>query len=54
MKQNKYDEAEFFAEYSKMPRSIYGLVAGMEWGAFRALLPGSEWAVPFLGRLDRR
>jgi cyclopropane fatty-acyl-phospholipid synthase-like methyltransferase len=22
-----------------MPRSIYGLVAGMEWGAFRALLP---------------
>ena len=39
MKQNKYDEPEFFAEYSRMPRSIYGLAAAMEWAAFRALLP---------------
>jgi SAM-dependent methyltransferase len=39
MKQNKYDEPEFFAEYSRMPRSIHGLGAGMEWGTFQALLP---------------
>jgi SAM-dependent methyltransferase len=39
VKQNKYDEAEFFAEYSRMPRSIHGLAAGLEWTAFRALLP---------------
>ena len=39
MKQNKYDEPEFFAEYSRMPRSIHGLAAGMEWTTFRALLP---------------
>lgn len=39
MKQNKYDEPEFFAEYSRMPRSIHGLAAGLEWTTFRALLP---------------
>jgi SAM-dependent methyltransferase len=39
MKQNKYDEPEFFAEYSRMPRSIHGLGAGMEWETFQALLP---------------
>jgi ubiquinone/menaquinone biosynthesis C-methylase UbiE len=39
MKQNKYDEPEFFAKYSKMPRSISGLEGGHEWHAFRALLP---------------
>jgi SAM-dependent methyltransferase len=39
MKQNKYDEAEFFAEYSRMPRSIHGLGAGMEWETFQWLLP---------------
>ena len=39
MKQNKYDEPEFFAEYSRMPRSIHGLAEAMEWAAFRALLP---------------
>jgi len=27
VKQNKYDEPEFFAEYSRMPRSIHGLAA---------------------------
>jgi len=39
MKQNKYDEPEFFAEYSQMPRSIHGLAAGLEWTTFQALLP---------------
>jgi SAM-dependent methyltransferase len=39
MKQNKYDEPEFFAKYSKMRRSIGGLDSAGEWHAFRALLP---------------
>lgn len=39
MKQNKYDETEFFAQYSQMPRSIGGLDEAGEWQAFRALLP---------------
>jgi ubiquinone/menaquinone biosynthesis C-methylase UbiE len=39
MKQNKYDEPEFFAKYSKMGRSVGGLDEAQEWHAFRALLP---------------
>ncbi len=39
MTQNKYDDPEFFAKYSEMPRSIHGLEAAGEWPAFRALLP---------------
>lgn len=39
MKQNKYDDPEFFAKYSDMPRSIGGLSEAGEWPAFRALLP---------------
>ncbi len=39
MKQNKYDDAAFFANYSQMARSIGGLDAAGEWPAFRALLP---------------
>jgi SAM-dependent methyltransferase len=39
MKQNKYDEPEFFAKYSRMPRSVGGLDNALEWYAFRALLP---------------
>jgi SAM-dependent methyltransferase len=39
MKQNKYNEAEFFARYSKMERSVGGLDQAQEWHAFRALLP---------------
>lgn len=38
-KQNKYDEASFFANYSQMARSTTGLEAAGEWPAFRALLP---------------
>jgi SAM-dependent methyltransferase len=39
MKQNKYDDPAFFANYSQMARSIGGLEAAGEWPAFRALLP---------------
>lgn len=39
MKQNKYDDAAFFAAYSKMPRSTEGLKAAGEWHALRELLP---------------
>jgi SAM-dependent methyltransferase len=39
MKQNKYDDPAFFANYSQMARSIAGLEAAGEWHAFRALLP---------------
>ncbi len=39
MKQNKYDDPEFFTNYSRMARSIGGLDAAGEWPAFRALLP---------------
>jgi SAM-dependent methyltransferase len=39
MKQNKYDDPEFFARYSGMPRSRHGLNAAGEWPAFRSLLP---------------
>lgn len=39
MKENKYDEASFFANYSVMPRSTGGLEAAGEWQEFRSLLP---------------
>jgi len=39
MKQNKYDDPTFFANYSQMARSTGGLDAAGEWPAFRALLP---------------
>jgi SAM-dependent methyltransferase len=39
MKQNKYDDPAFFANYSQMARSIGGLDEAFEWPAFRALLP---------------
>ncbi|MCU6712127.1 class I SAM-dependent methyltransferase [Paenibacillus sp. J5C_2022] len=39
MKQNKYDDSEFFQKYSQMPRSTGGLQAAGEWTSFRALLP---------------
>jgi SAM-dependent methyltransferase len=39
MQQNKYDDPEFFANYSRMARSIGGLEAAGEWPAFRSLLP---------------
>jgi len=39
MKQNKYDDPAFFANYSQMARSIGGLDEASEWPALRALLP---------------
>jgi SAM-dependent methyltransferase len=39
MKQNIYDDQDFFANYSKMPRSVGGLNSAEEWPAFCALLP---------------
>ncbi|SFT24156.1 bifunctional 2-polyprenyl-6-hydroxyphenol methylase/3-demethylubiquinol 3-O-methyltransferase UbiG [Paenibacillus sp. BC26] len=39
MKQNKYDDPDFFAKYNQMPRSIGGLEAAGEWPALRALMP---------------
>ncbi|SFM22249.1 Methyltransferase domain-containing protein [Paenibacillus sp. 1_12] len=39
MKQNKYDDLDFFTNYSQMPRSIGGLNAAGEWEELRAMLP---------------
>lgn len=39
MKQNKYDDSNFFAAYQQMPRSIKGLEGAGEWPVFKALLP---------------
>lgn len=39
MKQNIYDDPLFYAEYSKMARSIDGLKSAGEWPVFQTLLP---------------
>jgi len=39
MSQNIYDDAGFFANYSRLPRSVEGLAGAPEWPALRALLP---------------
>ena len=39
MTQNIYDNTEFFANYSRLPRSVDGLAAAAEWPALRAMLP---------------
>jgi SAM-dependent methyltransferase len=39
MAQNIYDTPEFFAGYSRLPRSVHGLDGAPEWPAIRALLP---------------
>jgi len=39
--QNIYDNADFFAGYTKLPRSEHGLAAVFEWPAFQRLLPAS-------------
>lgn len=39
MKENKYDEAEFFARYSGMDRSVKGLAGAGEWHELKKLLP---------------
>src|SRR5215475_14302856 len=39
MTQNIYDNDEFFAGYSRLPRSVEGLEGAPEWPALQALLP---------------
>ncbi len=39
MAQNIYDDPEFFAGYSRLPRSLDGLDGAPEWPALRAMLP---------------
>ncbi|QNK56412.1 bifunctional 2-polyprenyl-6-hydroxyphenol methylase/3-demethylubiquinol 3-O-methyltransferase UbiG [Paenibacillus sp. PAMC21692] len=39
MKQNKYDEEEFFDAYGKMERSLKGLEGAGEWHVLRSLIP---------------
>lgn len=39
MRENKYDDINFFNEYCKMPRSIWGLKAAGEWPVFQKMLP---------------
>jgi SAM-dependent methyltransferase len=39
MARNIYDDPEFFAGYSRLPRSVGGLASAPEWPALRAMLP---------------
>lgn len=39
MAQNIYDNPEFFAGYSQLPRQVHGLDGSPEWPAIRAMLP---------------
>lgn len=39
MTQNIYDNPEFFAGYSRLPRQVKGLDGAPEWPAIRAMLP---------------
>jgi ubiquinone/menaquinone biosynthesis C-methylase UbiE len=39
MAQNIYDRPDFFAGYSQMGRSLYGLEGATEWPSVRAMLP---------------
>jgi SAM-dependent methyltransferase len=42
MKQNIYDDSDFFAKYSAMPRSMGGLDDAGEWPVFQTLLPNLQ------------
>jgi SAM-dependent methyltransferase len=42
MTQNIYDTAEFFAGYSRLPRSVEGLAAAPEWPALQSMLPDMQ------------
>lgn len=44
MSQNIYDNDEFYAGYSQLPRSIEGLAGAPEWPSVRALLPDLKGA----------
>ena len=40
MMENKYDDPQFFEQYSKMSRSVQGLDGAGEWHELKKLLPG--------------
>ncbi|KAB8128857.1 class I SAM-dependent methyltransferase [Gracilibacillus oryzae] len=42
MKQNKYDDVNFFTSYKSMPRSVKGLEGAGEWHVLKELLPELE------------
>ncbi|MBM6839633.1 class I SAM-dependent methyltransferase, partial [Clostridium saudiense] len=42
MRENKYDNQEFFDKYSQMARSVYGLQGAGEWQTFRKMFPDLE------------
>lgn len=42
MAQNIYDNPDFFAGYSQLPRQVMGLDGAPEWPAIRAILPDLE------------
>ncbi|WP_373998639.1 class I SAM-dependent methyltransferase [Bdellovibrio bacteriovorus] len=44
MKQNIYDDPDFFSKYGNLARSQQGLSAAGEWKAFRSLLPSLQGA----------
>ena len=39
MKENRYDNEEFFKKYSQMSRSVLGLKGAGEWKALEKILP---------------
>jgi len=39
MKENKYDDADFFSQYSRMSRSVQGLKGAGEWHVLKNMLP---------------
>ncbi|MBM7644465.1 ubiquinone/menaquinone biosynthesis C-methylase UbiE [Scopulibacillus daqui] len=39
MKQNKYDDPDFFSAYAQMPRSVKGLEGAGEWHMLKGLIP---------------
>ena len=39
MKENNYDNPEFFSQYRRFPRSVEGLSAAGEWHALQKLFP---------------
>ncbi|MEG0584720.1 MAG: class I SAM-dependent methyltransferase, partial [Cetobacterium sp.] len=42
MKENKYDNMEFFNQYKQMARSVDGLKSAGEWHVFEKMLPSLE------------
>lgn len=42
MKENKYNDENFFQKYSAMSRSIEGLKGAGEWSELKKILPGFQ------------